>query len=34
MNTLLTVEAIYDVADISDYIAEEFGEERAMQNQT
>ena len=31
MNILLTVEAIYDVADISDYIADEFGEDRAIQ---
>ena len=31
MNVLLTVEAIYDVADIADYIAESFGEDRALQ---
>lgn len=31
MNVLLTIEAIYDVADIADYIAEEFGEDRALQ---
>lgn len=30
MNVLLTVEAIYDVADIADYIAEAFGEARAI----
>ena len=31
MKVLLTIEAIYDVADIVDYIEEEFGEERALQ---
>lgn len=31
MNLLVTVEAIYDIADIVDYIADEFGEERAFQ---
>lgn len=31
MKTYLTIEAIYDVADIADYIADEFGEDRAIQ---
>ena len=31
MKVLLTVEAIYDVADIADYIEDAFGEERALQ---
>lgn len=34
MNVLLTIEAVYDVADIADYIAEGFGEDRALQFET
>ena len=30
MKTLLTVEAIYDIADIADYIEDTFGSDRAV----